>query len=146
MNISTKIPQWAQAPMQKFIDGEQVPGTQTRPMDANDKEALSEFADTFAAFLDNDEVPGFDLAMGQVGVVADETMIAHYQGDPKTPGTNVRAVISEKLEDAEMVYYIAKSPRGFTSSMMRNVEGKPITFHGGVYERGSGYIISGKPS
>jgi hypothetical protein len=147
MNITSKLPTWAQAPAQQFIKREEIAGTETASMDQDSFQAMAEIAAGVISLTGNDEVPGVDESLGQPGVVSTQGVTVHFEGDPSNAEGTVEAVVVGKEGSTEVAMYVSSSPSGFSALQMAHADGQ-TEVQGGAVEQSflglSGFVIAGQ--
>lgn len=149
MSLISNLPQWSHAPINKFVAREPIEGTQQTPFS---KEAFQEVGQGVAAvaFLSAmDEVEGSDQAMGQPGVVVQDNVTLHFEGNPKVPGGDMKAVMHavDAEKGAELAYYVNNDSQELSVLAVAKA-GDMTLVNGAVVSPGQngemqGYIIAG---
>lgn len=147
MNITSKLPTWAQGPAQQFINREPIKGTETVDMDQDSFQSMAQLAGGVISITANDEVEGVDEAIGQPGVVVTQGVTVHYEGDTSKAEGTVEAVVVAQEGGAEAAMYVSSSASGFSALQMEK-SGDQVQLQGGAVEQSflglSGFVIAGQ--
>lgn len=146
MSLISKLPTWAQAPVQRLSDRQPLPGTEQSPLPEEGLGKAGEGAAAIAFISSFDEVEGSDEAMGQPGVVVNNGNTLHFTGNFETG--QGEAVLTAQTEQAEVAVYMEAGQDGLEIFTLGKV-GEAVMVEGAVavpQPNGEleGYLISGQ--
>lgn len=149
MNIVTSAPKWAQTPLIKFVNAEEVEGTTQKPIT---NEALRGVQNTIlqlAHIASYDGVEGIDQAEER-GVVITDSVTLHFSGDieSKTRKFEGLAYGTKPDSEAEMVIYVS-TDRSNTKSLNFHSYGSTALVEGAIFSSqpdglSKGFIVQGE--
>ena len=105
MNIISKMPKWAQSTATKLRSREAIEGQKSEELTSKSIQHAMEVAIGSTAMVGLDEAEGLDEAMGEPGLVVQDSLQMNFDGDVSGAGGEYQLLWQNVQGDSESVAY-----------------------------------------